>query len=283
MLEGRDEIRDLFSEKLNSFETEVRPEVWSKISSQIGTTAATSAGISIALKVVIASTVAASIVGAVYLINRNSEKAEVINSTSVQEDSLKNANSEVVSKLPDNSEEEILTPILNHDIKGSDNTTLKNSPKSDVDYTLTKIHIPENNSIIDKPSVVSEEKIVEKVEENIVAVPAEKNPDPVVEEFERKEEVKADYVLNLPNIFTPNGDGSNDILSIKSENLSELNVVILDQNNRVVFSTDNPDFRWDGTTLSGVSVPSGNYVYYVTGKDTNGKFISKYSLLTITR
>lgn len=77
--------------------------------------------------------------------------------------------------------------------------------------------------------------------------------------------------LEVPNVFTPNGDKINDIFRLKAANLSSIEVVIFDRwGNRVYeVTSDTGNFGWDGKTLAGKDAPEGTYFYTLkaTGKD----------------
>ncbi len=64
----------------------------------------------------------------------------------------------------------------------------------------------------------------------------------------------------VPDVFTPNGDGYNDMFVIKNlpEN-SELK--IFDRNGVLLFTSDNYMQEWDGRDLRGKILPTGNYWY----------------------
>jgi flagellar hook assembly protein FlgD len=49
----------------------------------------------------------------------------------------------------------------------------------------------------------------------------------------------------------------------------------------VEFESEDTDFKWDGTNFNGDKLPAGNYIYYVTANDSDGKPLTKYSALTI--
>ncbi len=87
----------------------------------------------------------------------------------------------------------------------------------------------------------------------------------------------------LPNTFTPNGDGINDELTLWLNGLEDISFVVLDQSNKVVFSSTQAKVFWDGRLQNGDPAPSGTYQYFFTGKDATGRWINKQSTLTIIR
>jgi flagellar hook assembly protein FlgD len=56
----------------------------------------------------------------------------------------------------------------------------------------------------------------------------------------------------------------------------------LDVNGKTVFQSTDPSFKWDGMNLSNEKVKDGNYLYYITARDAEGKLISKSQTLRIT-
>ena len=103
----------------------------------------------------------------------------------------------------------------------------------------------------------------------------------------QKEKQKSDQedntIENLPNVFTPNNDGSNDYFSIQSSGVKDFSIVVMDNQNSVVFKSDDANFKWNGFDLKGDQVPEGNYIYYITGYNAKGKVITKYSALKVVR
>ncbi len=79
--------------------------------------------------------------------------------------------------------------------------------------------------------------------------------------------------LIVPNIFTPNGDGINDVFFVQSTNLAEITCVIFDRWGVKMYdvSSTTGNISWDGKTLFGKDTPSGTYFYILkaTGKDGN--------------
>ncbi len=76
----------------------------------------------------------------------------------------------------------------------------------------------------------------------------------------------------LPNAFTPNGDGENDIYILLSRKISKLYYFnIYNRWGEKIFSTDDVKVGWDGT-YKGVPQEAGTYVYVVHAKDARKVF-----------
>ncbi len=77
-----------------------------------------------------------------------------------------------------------------------------------------------------------------------------------------------DFVI--PNAFTPNGDGVNDVLDLGNDALSELRIAIYNRWGQCVFECDNPnDCRWDGRFNNTDCLP-GVYTYTCHVRCHNG-------------
>jgi gliding motility-associated-like protein len=66
--------------------------------------------------------------------------------------------------------------------------------------------------------------------------------------------------IQIPNVFTPNGDGFNDRYEITGINVERVELVIVDRWGRIVFSSFVLNASWDGK-LNGNDLPEG--VYYL--------------------
>ena len=79
--------------------------------------------------------------------------------------------------------------------------------------------------------------------------------------------------LEVPNVFTPNGDNSNDIFFIKAANLTEITALIYDRWGNKVYelTTDKGNIAWDGKNLTGKESPDGTYFYIITAKGKDGQ------------
>jgi gliding motility-associated-like protein len=67
----------------------------------------------------------------------------------------------------------------------------------------------------------------------------------------------------LPNVFTPNGDGTNDFfVPFPYKFVESIDLQIYNRWGQVVFETTDPDIKWDGTHKdAGIRVPDGVYYY----------------------
>ncbi len=68
----------------------------------------------------------------------------------------------------------------------------------------------------------------------------------------------------LPNVFSPNGDGSNDILLVLGADLSNFSMTVFNRDGSVIFYGTNQQEGWDGT-FGGTSCANGSYTVEVSG------------------
>ncbi|RAI88307.1 MBG domain-containing protein [Algoriphagus yeomjeoni] len=74
--------------------------------------------------------------------------------------------------------------------------------------------------------------------------------------------------LDVPNTFTPNGDGSNDTWGVLAlRYYTGIRITILNVGGEVVFYTENPDVQWDGI-FNGNEMPVGAYLYVIEVGET---------------
>ncbi len=74
-------------------------------------------------------------------------------------------------------------------------------------------------------------------------------------------EVVIPEVPPIPTVFTPNGDGINDLFSVNYEGAQDFQLVITDRWGRKVFETNAPQKGWDGRLPNGNPAPEGVYFY----------------------
>ena len=271
----KDYIKELFQDKLTSHEVPVRADLWTSVSSSIGGSSVAATSMSIATKLMIAASVSAVALVTFYLINDENLKQSPIKKENSQEQRIITIDSLKIEKEEVKKDEKLLPTQAEQRVDCEYDFS---TPENDSD--LKSEFQKSNKSDINKEIVT--EKGPQKIEQQD---PIIRNNSTSISEIVAKPEIKTkekESTILLPNIFTPNGDGKNDLLSIKIGEVTEFSVVILNQANKVIYTSSNPNFSWDGLATNGELSPSGTYVYYISAKDLNGKLLTKYSSLTIS-
>ena len=86
----------------------------------------------------------------------------------------------------------------------------------------------------------------------------------------------------VPNLFSPNGDGINDIEYVYSTAIAQLEFRIYNQWGQLVFTSKDQRQGWDGT-MSGQKQPVGVYVYILKATMQDGTVITKKGNVTLMR
>ena len=93
---------------------------------------------------------------------------------------------------------------------------------------------------------------------------------------------KRSQITSKPNVFTPNGDGINDYMSVGAENMESFHFLLLDMNtNKIIFETSNPAFQWDGTLSTGNTISKGTYIYIIRAKGHDGQKFDESGALSV--
>ena len=87
----------------------------------------------------------------------------------------------------------------------------------------------------------------------------------------------------FPNIFTPNGDGENDIFTFRAERYESLICYIYNRWGQNIYKWETPLGGWDGRTLAGEEAPSGEYLYIMQATDSNGEKTEKTGTIMLKR
>ena len=83
------------------------------------------------------------------------------------------------------------------------------------------------------------------------------------------------FSMDMPNAFTPNGDGLNDTIYIKGWGIKEIvEFKVFDQFGKKVYESNDLNSSWDGTN-NGKTLPVGTYYYTVTVLNYDNKTRSK--------
>jgi len=94
--------------------------------------------------------------------------------------------------------------------------------------------------------------------------------------------VKYENVIFVPNIFSPNGDGANDILFVRGKGVAELKFFIYDRWGEKVFETTRLDVGWDGT-FRGKVMNKAVFVYYLEATFIDGSEVTQKGDITLIK
>lgn len=75
-------------------------------------------------------------------------------------------------------------------------------------------------------------------------------------------------IVNEPNVFTPDGDGINDLFFITTLNVASMNLVIMNRWGNILYDETNANPTWDGENH-----PDGVYYYMYTATGINGEIL----------
>jgi len=272
-MEEKDFIKELFQEKLAQHQSPVSPELWASVSSSISTgTTVVSSGLSVLTKSLIAGLSAAALIGSIWFMNQpvststkkplNNVKRPIEKTETTKTESPAASNNKLNTDSPvkiqpipmADFQEEI--SAFRPGIAGSNNPTVLDPALSLPPPTFEQSNTTNSLTTVQNNTLVQQEMPVSNIQEAAII---------------------------LPNVFTPNGDGNNDVFSVdlSAYTFMDYSLVILDKTNQLVFKSSLTQEIWDGKNMNGDRCPKGNYVYYLTGKTDTGKTITKYSTLRI--
>ncbi|MES2515249.1 MAG: gliding motility-associated C-terminal domain-containing protein [Bacteroidota bacterium] len=95
--------------------------------------------------------------------------------------------------------------------------------------------------------------------------------------------VEDPFFLEIPNVFTPNTDGSNDVFTIKSKGVKEISLQIFNRWGQKMYEFSGTKAAWDGLTAQGAEVPSATYFYFIKASDFNDKVVEKQGTVNLFR
>lgn len=88
--------------------------------------------------------------------------------------------------------------------------------------------------------------------------------------------------LYVPNAFTPNNDGLNDIFITYGKKLNSFHIQIYNETGEILFESTNIEEGWDGT-FQGNNVETGNYFYRIVYYDSQNNKQTRNGRITLLR
>ena len=91
-------------------------------------------------------------------------------------------------------------------------------------------------------------------------------------------------ILVMPNVFTPNGDGNNDVFQpVKSDGIVAMHTIILNRWGNVVFQTTDIHINWTGKDTLGLELADGVYFWVVEYEDEMGGLYTRRGIVHVLR
>ena len=93
------------------------------------------------------------------------------------------------------------------------------------------------------------------------------------------EKNKVSQIDEIQNVFSPNGDGINDVIKVDGENITKFHAAVMDSKGNLIYEWDSIDGFWDGRDNNNNILPKGTYYLVVTAKGEDGEqHIAKKSI-----
>ncbi|MCG3167231.1 MAG: hypothetical protein POELPBGB_03017 [Bacteroidia bacterium] len=90
-------------------------------------------------------------------------------------------------------------------------------------------------------------------------------------------------IFEVPNVFTPNGDGLNDLFNPNSRNIVQFEGEIFNRWGEKVYGWTQPQGGWNGRTPSGNIVPEGTYFYTLKAVGVDNLNYEQKGSITLVR
>ncbi|MCB0477387.1 MAG: gliding motility-associated C-terminal domain-containing protein, partial [Crocinitomicaceae bacterium] len=95
--------------------------------------------------------------------------------------------------------------------------------------------------------------------------------------------VDGEITVYIPNIFSPNGDGQNDTFGPLGGTFTDFKMEIFNRWGGLIWSTEEPNVKWPGTTMKGEPCPQAVFVYKIWGKFYTGQIFERSGNVMLTR
>ncbi len=87
----------------------------------------------------------------------------------------------------------------------------------------------------------------------------------------------------ITNVFTPNGDGVNDVYRVFNNDALEHELFIYNRWGSLLFYNKMPEIEWYGRDYAGSYVPTGTYYYVLNSTAKDGTITAKTGYITVIR
>ena len=87
----------------------------------------------------------------------------------------------------------------------------------------------------------------------------------------------------VPNVFTPNQDGKNELFLVETTGVRSLKGRIYNRFGAMVYSWNSLNGGWDGYTYAGQKCPDGTYFYVITLVGDDDEISEEKGTVTLLR
>lgn len=88
--------------------------------------------------------------------------------------------------------------------------------------------------------------------------------------------------LGIPNAFSPNGDGMNDLFTVTEGIYNNFQMLIYNRWGTLVYQTNDPILGWNGT-YEGADAPTGSYSYRITFQNVDSSITNRSGTFVLIR
>lgn len=282
-MEEKDKIAELFKDGLQDYSSPVKEHIWNNISSKLNhAPIASTASKSLLFKIAVGlTTVAIATFAVLYFIpsekSAKSDKNEEHNSKTKDPDNTNQVIEEKQTQIT--FEQEVFTESPKNEVNTSANpSTMQIDSMQEAPVVLDIIDNDEDILVVKEQN---SEIIDEIVEENEFVLDQQISQENQFQEDNDSPIKTSSFQVKLPNIFTPNNDGANDLFELNLQGLKEISFVVMDNDGNVVYQSDQIYLKWDGKSANGDPLKEGAYIYLVSGIDESGLLYKAYSNLDI--
>ena len=233
------------------------------------------------------------------------EESTVIVNERIEPENENNANNSTVLSDEKTVKEQVVTPVENNN-STTEVATLPVNKQNKENVTTTKNEVVEELKVSirsnvkrgkapldvefgtdgdvvsylwdfgDNTSISSEESPYHTFKKpgtyKVTLTAIDKNANPKISyQLIEVEKNKISKLEEIQNVFSPNGDGINDIIKVEGENISKFHASVLDSKGNLIYEWNSIDGFWDGRDNNNNILPKGTYYLVVTATGEDGE------------
>ena len=83
--------------------------------------------------------------------------------------------------------------------------------------------------------------------------------------------IQSEFTIFIPDAFTPDGDGINDVFEAKGNGIEDFEMQVFDRWGGIIFESTSIELGWDGADYAGLPTDDGIYLYHIAVYDINDR------------